>query len=160
MGVAEKHVSQIHKSAVEKAIDAKLDALRAYSEGEAPSFSVPPKFSMNWFASLEEGELKAISKSGAQFKKRKPDIIEVLEAAEKKLHQKTVTVTSEAFEALQSKCDAQAKQIEELKAQIVGLGEENMRLLKEEIEEARGASVEQAQWRDKRIEMNKRNGGK
>ena len=63
---------------------------------ESPSFST--RQVLDWLP-VEEGELKAIKQIGAQFKKRKLNIIEVLEAAEKKLHQKTVTVTSEAFEA-------------------------------------------------------------
>lgn len=137
-------------------VEAKLSAIQRFLEGDVNVFTVPDKFSYNWFCALSEGSLEPFSKSakgvqpGTELRKR---INTALMDVNLKVRKDNRASRSESesiakLKKMKAQLEAQNKQ---LKRMLDVRTDENVQLRRELADLKRKHSIAQAAWNDRKM---------
>ncbi len=134
-------------------VNLKLNALQSFVEGDTGVFTVPPKFTYNWFVSLSENEFESFSKMTAAIRSGTPlreKIDHLLAKAEKKrvLLSKDKSSGNKKTKELQRKYDNLKFEHKNLQEAYLVKSDEVIELMAKvaQLENKLGAA--QAQWDD------------
>ena len=147
------HISTKNRDEAKSKIQAKLDAVRSYGQGGKPSFELPSKFTLNWFASLEDENTNfhRVSKGSALLKtgsSMHAKVTAALTVAQSRLEdsQKVGRVTIGS--AIRNEVKRLKAENAELKHRMKGLVKNTVDLLKELDHYKTQLGLEQAAWQD------------
>tara|TARA_R110001599_G_scaffold6042_3_gene30115 strand:- start:10792 stop:11262 length:471 start_codon:yes stop_codon:yes gene_type:complete len=138
------------KDVLMQKIECKITALESYINGSSVDFSIPTKFSLNWFVTLSEGHYGRLSKSsrtikgGTELKKRILGLLNECEARRKKGDQKVLNKDKE----LQGIIKKLKVELENTKRERDAQAEENTELRRQLIDAKKKNHIFQAQIRD------------
>ncbi|SHG52443.1 hypothetical protein SAMN02745753_04071 [Marinomonas polaris DSM 16579] len=138
------------KALLMQKIESKITALESYINGSSIDFSIPTKFSLNWFVTLSEGRYERFSKSsraikgGTALNKRILGLLNECEARRKKGDPKVQSNDKE----LQGVIKKLKVELENTKKERDAQAEENIELRRQLIDSKKKNQIFQAQIRD------------
>lgn len=135
------HIAKQREIEALNKIERKLEAINLYVNSGNASFTVPSKFSINWFHELNEGDLQRTSKSAKVVKEGEP------------LKDRVKTVLDEAQAVLEASKKGSSNQKLKQENDLLKLRLKNQnnaieKLLRDNADLKRQLGIQQARWED------------
>jgi predicted nucleic acid-binding Zn-ribbon protein len=147
------HISTKNRDEARAKVQLKLDALKKYAESGEASFELPAKFTLNWFATLEEvnAGFQRVSKGSVLLKtggSTHAMVTAALTAAQHRWDDGRSMSPTTTISGIKNEIKKLKRENTDLKHRIKGLVKNTVQLL-EELEYYKGKlGVEQARWQD------------